>query len=133
MREPTKLRSSTSDNIIFLIASVFAIATAEMMDQRGMPQKWHAAIVGTLLPFAIVIMNYRRWWLRWFFWASLAICFFIHIIFISIFFQYAIANVQSLGILAWTPIAFVETFVVIVAVKKLAEKIAGKRESVRLS
>lgn len=133
MRKSVRLRSSTWDNIIILVAALLALATAEMMDRHGMPQKWHAAIVGSFLPFAVAIMSYRRWWLRWFFWVSLAICFAIHSVLISIVFQYAMANARTLGIAVWLPVAFVETFILLVAVKKIAEKITGKHESVKLS
>jgi len=78
-------------------------------------------------------MSYRRWWLRWPFWVSLAICFAIHTMAIWIFFKYAMANIQSLGIALWFPVAFVETFFLLVAVKKVTEKITGKHESVKLT
>jgi hypothetical protein len=112
---------------------VIALIIGEVMDRNGMPQKWHAAIVGSLLPFAVAIISYRRWWLRWSFWASLTICAVIHVIAVWFLFQYVFANIKNMGIVVWAPIAFVETFVLLVAVKKVAEQMTGRHESVRLS
>ena len=42
-------------------------------------------------------------------------------------------NVQTLGIVVWLPVAFVETFILVVAVKRLAEMITGKHESIKFS
>jgi hypothetical protein len=44
-------------------------------DRAGMPQRWHAAIVGILLPFSSIISIKRTSWPRPTFWTSLGGCF----------------------------------------------------------
>jgi hypothetical protein len=50
-----------------------------------------------------------------------------------VFFQYALAHTQTLGTIQWVPVAFVDTFVLIVVVKKLVERITGQKQKVTLS
>jgi len=124
----TKVKSITRENIGILVAALIALALAILTDRRGMPHKWHTAIAGTIVPFLVVILAFPLRWKRWSFWASLAICFAVHTVLIWIFFQYALSNVRTFGLLLWFPIAFVEMFALFVVVKSVEEKIMGKKE-----
>ena len=126
MSKPARMRTSTWENIIFVIAAAIALMVAVIMDKKGMPQKWHAAIVGDILPFAVVIMNFRRWWSRGVFWAFLGMGFVAHTAAIWATFQYALAFTQILGIIVWVPIAFLDTLVLYVVVKKVVERFTVK-------
>jgi hypothetical protein len=126
-------RSSTRENILILLSVVLALVLVEVSDRQGIPQKWHAAIVGTIIPFMAVVARYRLRWRQWYFWISLGICFLIHTIAIWIVFKYVLWNVRGLGILLWAPIAFVEMFVLLIAVRRLEQLLTGKTELVNLS
>jgi hypothetical protein len=102
-----------------------AIVVAELFYRRGMPQKWEAAIFGTLLPFWVALVSNQLRWSRWSFWASLAICLAIHLLGIWIFFQYILMDVRHLGLALWFPVAFVEVFILLFAVQKVEQKIIG--------
>jgi len=133
MSNPARMRQSTWDNIIIAISAAIVLMVAVTMDSWGMPQKWDAAIFGNLLPFAVTITGYRRWWARTVFWAALGICFVVHTAAIWFVFQYVLARTQTVGIIQWFPVAFVDTFVLIMVVKKVVEKITGKRQKVKFS
>jgi hypothetical protein len=102
------------------------------MNHHGMQQKWHAAVVGTVVPFGVVITLFRDRWLRWSFWGSLAICFGVHLIGIWLFFRYVLSKIQSFGFLLWLPVVFVEAFLLLVVVAKIEEKLTGNRERMTL-
>jgi hypothetical protein len=133
LKQHIGFRMSTWETIIWIVAGVVTLAIEISMDSRRMPQKWHAAVIGSVLPFAVVIMGYRRWWLRWYFWLSLTLCLVIHVVAIWMIFEHVLTRTQELGTLQWFPIAFIETFVLAVVVKKVAEIITGKHESIKLS
>jgi hypothetical protein len=126
-------RASTRENVLIALSVVLALALVAIFDWRGMPQKWHAAIVGTIIPFMAVIARYRLRWRRWSFWISLGICFSVHSIAIWIVFKYVLWNVRGLGILIWAPVALVEMFVLLVVVRILEQSLTGKHEAVNLS
>jgi hypothetical protein len=42
-------------------------------------------------------------------------------------------NIRHIATLTWAPVAFVETFALLVAVVKVEEKLSGKRERIMLS
>ena len=124
---------SAREKLALVIIFAVTVVGVILSDRIGMPQKWHAAIVGTTFPFVFVIFIYpSSWWRRWSFWAALTICLITHLIAIWAFFQFALRNVNTLGWALWIPIAFVEAFVLIFAIKKIADAINGKREEVEL-
>jgi hypothetical protein len=129
-RESKRLLSR--ENIGIVIGMLITLALATITDRRGMPHKWHTAIFGTILPFMVVILSFPLRWKRLSFWAAFTICLAIHTVTIWIFFQYALLNVRTFGLLLWLPVAFVETFVLFVAVKRVEEKLTGKNESYKL-
>jgi hypothetical protein len=78
-REPREsMKSSTRENIGIVIALVLTVVLVTVTDRLGMPQKWHAAIVGTLTSFCVVVLSYRLRWSRWSFWTALGVCLTIH-------------------------------------------------------
>jgi hypothetical protein len=110
-----------------------AILAIRIMDEHGLQQKWHAAVFGTVVPFGVVITLFRGRWSRWSFWVSLAICFGVHLVAIWLFFQYVLFKIHSFGFLIWLPVAFVEAFLLLVALAKIEEMLTGNRERISLS
>jgi hypothetical protein len=125
--------SKAADYALVVFGVVLAVASAILMGQMGMPQKWHAAGFGTIVPFGVVVSLLRSRWLRWSFWVSLLICLAIHLVAFWIFFEYVLLNIRHIATLTWAPVAFVETFALLVAVVKVEEKLSGKRERIMLS
>jgi hypothetical protein len=129
LRRERSLKHWTVTFLAAVLTYVLLIAT----QRRGVPKKWVTAIVGTLAPFSLVIYAFRRWLLRWTFWASLAMCFAVHITLVWIFFQYILSSVQTFSIWLWLPVMLIEAFVLLIIVKRLEEKLTGKHETIRLS
>jgi len=92
---------------ICLVVATFAAVT--MTDRAGMPQRWHAAIVGILLPFASIISIKRTSWPRPTFWTSLGGCFVLNFLLIASFFEFVLRGVRVFGWIWWVPVAFVQT------------------------
>ncbi len=109
-------------------ALILALALAVVFDNRGMPQKWHTAIFGTVVPFMTVIMILRWRWPDWSTWVSVAICLAFHSVAIWAFFRYVILGAYGPGMLLWYPVALVEVFVLIAVVKPVAELLTGRKE-----
>ena len=97
-----------------------------------MPRKWLTALFGTLIPFCLVIFLRRRN-LRWPFWASFSICLGLHIVAVWAFFQFVLADFQAFTILLWLPIMLAEIFIVLIAIKRIEQKLTGRHETVKLS
>jgi 4-hydroxybenzoate polyprenyltransferase len=125
-------RLLSRENIGILFGLAISLALAIIADRRGMPHKWHTAIFGTTVPFGVVVLSYPLRWRRMSFWAALTICLAIHTVAIWIFFQYVLSNTQTFGLLLWLPVAFIEAFALLLAVKRIEEKLTGKNESYRL-
>ena len=98
----------TSENIYVVILTFVGLGIVVISDKIGTPQKWHAAIVGTMVTFGGVAWVFRGKWRRWQFWASLGVLFTIHILAMWLVFTQILASVKTLGILIWAPVAFVE-------------------------
>jgi small basic protein len=128
-----KKRTSVKENVILVLGILIGLAIVRMMDKSGMPQKWHAAVFGTIVPFGAVIASYQMRWSRWSFWLSVFFCLIIHTCLIWIFFQDTLSNSRHLGLLYWTPIALFEAFALLIAVSKIEEKLTGKKESIKIS
>jgi|SRR6185437_5023350 len=116
---------STKENIIVGLCMVATLALLILADRNGLPQKWHTAIFGTVAPFGFVVATYPRRWGTWSFWAAFSICFAVHLLAVWILFQYVILGVAP-GWALWTPIAFVECFVLLVAVRRIENRLLGK-------
>ncbi len=132
LRKRIRRRSSLRENLSLLLLVLVGLSIATITDRWGMPQKWHSAILETLVAFWAVMMSYRLRWSRWSFWAALSICFMVHAAAIWIFLQYILRNLDRIGtIFAFIP-AFVEFFVLLIAVKRVEERLTGKHEIVKL-
>jgi len=131
--ETRKRRTSFGEYVLLLLIGVFAFMTAGELYSKGIPQKWCTAIMGTLLTFGIVVYLCRRMWTRWTFWVALGICLGAHAIVTWVFFQYLLHGVDRFSILFWYPIMLAEIFALLIAVKRIHDKLTGKHETIKLS
>jgi len=122
-------RLLSRENIGLFLMGVVTVALVIFTNNRGMAHKWHTAIFGTVVPFTCVVLFLPSRWRRWSFWAAWTICLTIHTVAIYFFFQYVLSNTQNIGLLLWFPIAVIEIFVLVVAVKRIEEKLTGKKET----
>ena len=99
------------ENLVIVVVSITAVIMAITLDKAGMPHKWHTAIFGTLVPFTTVLLLRRTSWARQTFWMSLWLLLAIHSFVICVVFGIVLRHVNTLGLLWWLPIAFVEVFV----------------------
>lgn len=102
------------------------LAAAMMMDRAGMPQKWHAAILGTLVLFAAILSIKRNSWSRPTFWASLGACFVANALLICFFFGVLLQGVATCGWIWWVPVPFIETVALLHFQPKLERKLRAK-------
>jgi hypothetical protein len=103
-----------------------AFAAAWMTDRAGMPQRWHAAIVGVLLPFASIISIKRTSWSRVTFWTSLTGCFVLNFLLIAGCFEFFLEGVETFGWIWWVPAAFVQTLALLYLQPKLERTLRAK-------
>lgn len=112
-------QGSSAENIGLVVTIAVGFSAVLIANHFGLPQKWHAAAVGTAVPFGVVTIMYRKRWPRPEFWVSLVVLFFIHAVLIWVFFAALLQNVRTVGILVWIPVAFLETFVLLGLVSRL--------------
>ena len=103
-----KNRQVWTDRFIGICLFIATLAASRMTDHAGMPQRWHAAIIGILLPFSSIIGIKRTSWLRPTFWTSLSGCFVLNFLLIVSFFEFVLRGVRAFGWIWWVPVAFVE-------------------------
>ena len=132
-RNKIKRRDAITNWTITLAGVVLSFVVYVATDSRGMSRKWITAIMGTLFPFCFVIYAFRGRLLRWSFWVAFAICLVVHSVTVWAFFQYVLAGFQAFSIWFWFPVMLIESFVLLVVIKRIAEKITGQRETIRLS
>jgi hypothetical protein len=118
---------------LLLLIGVFAFMLAGDLHDKGIPQKWATAIMGTIITFGFVVYVCRRMLNRWAFWAATGICLGAHILVVWVFFQYVLNSVERFSILFWYPLMLVEAFGVLIVVKRIHDKLTGKHETVKLS
>jgi hypothetical protein len=104
----TRNKAVVLENVLIMAAVVVCIVVAAVMDNAGMPQKWHAAVVGTGLSFLGVAVVYKRNWRLTSFWIAFCLWFAVHLAVITWVFAVVFASVQTIGILIWSPVAFGE-------------------------
>jgi hypothetical protein len=122
-----KRRVAIRDNVVLLIACLLCLVILLLMSHFGMPQKWHAAIAWTAVPFSVMVMMYHRYWSQWRFWVSLSICLLMHIGLMWVIFAKLLADVKWLGTMYVIPFEFVELFILLGAVGMLMRKL-GQRD-----
>ena len=120
------------ENLSLFAIGAFTLALLIIADHYGLPHKWRTAIFGTTVPFPIVAACYSRRWRRWSFWASFMICVAGHIAAMCAFFEYVAVRLAP-GWLLWTPVAFVETFILLVLVGRIENKLTGRHDAIRIS
>jgi hypothetical protein len=130
MKKP-RPHSSASDKIVLVIVALATLGLGLLAARHDMPQKWHAAILGTVVPFGGAIGALHRHWSLWSFWVSTLICLAMHSVLIWVFFQYVLSGVQTMGMVMWLPIAFLEGFVLLVAITRLEQEL-GKHAEARI-
>jgi len=115
-----------------LLVAVVAFLLASDLHNRGIHQKWGTAIIGTIITFGFVVYACRQMLSRWAFWVALGICFGAHVIMVWVFFQFLLSSFERFSILLWYPIILVEVFVLLIAVKRIHDKLTGRRETFAL-
>jgi hypothetical protein len=126
-------RSAFWENGLILLGALVALVIVRIADKSGMPKRWHAAVLGTIVPFLTVVWFYRARWSRWSLWAALTVCLLIHLSATWILFQFIMANVQNIGLLLWFPVAFVESFALLLVVTAVENLFLGKRGNIKVS
>jgi hypothetical protein len=111
------------DRVLGICVFVVTLGAATMTDRIGMPQKWHAAILATLVPFAAMVSIKRTSWSRPTFWATLIACFAVNLLLIWIFFEFVLWKVTTFGWIWWVPVAFMETVILLHFQPKLERKL----------
>jgi hypothetical protein len=125
-------RRSLWENALGALVAAMVFALAGAAHDRGIAQKWVTALFGTLFPFCLVIYLRRRYF-RWSFWVALAICLLAHCMIVAAIFQYAFANFQRMSPLLWLPFMLFEVVFLLIVVKRIEEKLTGRRETIKLS
>jgi hypothetical protein len=120
-------RTRTIENLATFVMVSAVLAIVILMDRRGVPQRWHAAVGGTGLTFTTAAVAYQRKWRYWPFWASLGMCFAVHVVVLWIVFERLLAPIKTMGILIWAPIAFAETIFLVGLVPYLERKLWHKK------
>jgi hypothetical protein len=134
LREDKRKRgASFRENTIVVLGGVLAFVLAIAADNIGIPMKWVTAVLGTIITFGFVIYACRQMLKRWAFWTAISICLGAHIVATWVFFRYVLYRVDRFSFLFWYPIMLVEVFVLLIAVKRIHDKLTGKRETIKLS
>jgi len=115
-----------TDRILGVCVFAVTLIAASLTDRAGMPQRWHAAILGTLVPFVAIISIKRTSWSRPTFWTTLGACFVVNLLLIWTFFEFALRNFTTFGWIWWVPVAFIETVVLLHFQPKLERKLRAK-------
>lgn len=116
-----------SDNALTWFAAALALCVAILLDQRGLPQKWHAAIVWTVGTFGSLVIMFRRRWYLWGFWALLLAFFILHLVLMWTLFSKVLANLLVLGMLYVIPLALIESVVLMILLSQA--HVSGRKHS----
>jgi hypothetical protein len=106
-------KGAWTENLIIGAMAALALGMIFVTDRLGLPQKWHAAIVGTFVTFGGVGLCLPTYWRRPFFWLLMTACLALHSLAIGFLFAVVLAKTRLIGTLAWFPIAFVEGIVLL--------------------
>lgn len=128
-----KKRTPFWEAVLLALIGVFTYLLAGNFSEKGIAQKWVTAVVATAITFGFVVYACRQRLLRWSFWASLAICLAVHVVVVWFFFQFVLFGIGRFSILWWYPVMLVETFALLIGVKRVEEKLTGKHETVKLT
>jgi hypothetical protein len=132
-RTKIRRREAVTNWAITIATALFTFTLLIAARNQGIPKKWVTAVMGTVFSFGSVIYAFRERLLQWSFWAAFALCLAVHSVGVWAFFQYVLADFRTVSIWFWLPVMLVETFVLSVVVKRIAEKLTGKHETIKLS
>jgi hypothetical protein len=107
-----------SDDTASWIGVALALAAAIVFGRYGMPQKWHAAIMWTVVAFGPPTVTRRKRWGSPSFWGLWTLFLALHLLIMWIVFYYLLAKVKVLGTLYVVPLAAIEAFVLLVLFSK---------------
>ena len=113
-----KKQTVVSDNAASWIGVALALAAAIVFGRYGMPQKWHAAIMWTVVAFGPPTVTRRKRWGSPSFWGLWALLLALHLLTMWVVFYYLLAKVTVLGTLYVVPFAAIEAFVLLVLFSK---------------
>jgi hypothetical protein len=119
-----KKRSALLENVLILVVAAVALLTVRIADRSGLPQKWHSAVLGTVVPFLVNAWFYRARWSRGPFWTSWLLCLLGHIALTWFFLQHVLANVMRIPLIVSYPVVLLESFALLVLVHKLERKLS---------
>lgn len=125
MKRDIDKKRSKRDNLILGVGLVITLGFIVISMRIGLPGKWNTVAFGTLVPFVVAVQTYPRRWRRWSFWVALAMCLMVHLVALWVVFRYVFVN-RAPGWLLWTPVVFVESFALLVAVRRLENRLLGK-------
>ena len=94
------------------------LAVAIVFGRYGMPQKWHAAIMWTIVAFGPPTVTRRKRWPSPSFWGRWTLYFAMHLLTMWVVFEYLLEKVRVLGTLYVVPFATIEGFVLLVLFSK---------------
>ena len=127
MHGTVKEQGSSGENIGLIVMIAVGFIAVLIANHFGLSQKWHAAVVGTAVPFGVVTIMYRKKWFCTEFWVSLVALFLVHAVLIWTIFAVLLQNVRTVGILLWIPVTFFETFVLLGLVSRLEQTLRNIR------
>jgi len=91
-----------------VVGCTVAVAAGVVLYKFHMAQKWDAAFIGTLVPFWGVASIFQSRWSHASFWTSFTACFVAHIGLTWYVFAIVMRNIDTVGLLVWTPVAMFE-------------------------
>jgi hypothetical protein len=124
-RQKIRRRWSIAETLFLAVIGTSVFLMAGWADSKGLPLKWVTALVGTIVPFAVMVFTLREGAVRWSFWAAVCVCLFVHLLVIWIVFQYVLASIRSLSPLFWLPVMLLEMFVLLITVSRVENMLTG--------
>jgi hypothetical protein len=115
------MKRASRQNLILLIGVMITAAMAQASYYFHLPQKWHAAIIGTVVPFAVLLQIKLPKWSDPKYWTAFTVLLCTHLLVMFWIFQIVLAKVDHFGWLAWAPIALAEPFLLLSLMKRLEE------------
>ena len=122
MPRQLKKRVALTDNVAGWIAGAVALISVIILDTRGLPQKWHAAVMWTVCAFASVVVFSRKRLSSWQFWVSWTICLAFHVVLMWVLFAQLLRSLVVLGMLYVVPLAFLESLLLFAVLSKPSRK-----------
>ena len=125
-KDETKNGGSLNEAWVLVLIGVITFFLIGEFHDQGVSQKWITTIVGTIVPFGLVMYGNRRSLGRPTLWVALAICLVVHCALMAIIVGYVFRNLVTVSILLWSPIMVLEFFALLFALRKLEQKLSGK-------